>query len=163
MDRISTFTRTLLGGLTLLGLLSLAPVVQAAAITDASGTLCKNYNAGQVTFIDYLVDGTRNLASYAVPVICPVARNTSDTNGATVFVNLTTFSAQTTSCTAYSYDFTGAFLGSASGSSTGTGFQTIGLNLSGAGKSTVWSNYSVLCTIAGNGQALIYDVDLSEN
>ena len=46
----SAITRKLVGSLALLGILAVAPMAQAV-ITDESGTICKNYNAGEVGYI----------------------------------------------------------------------------------------------------------------
>ncbi len=162
MFKTFSLFRTLSLSLALLGTLAAAPMVHAAAITDESGTICKNYNASQATLVDYFPNATRNLASYSLPVICPVARNTSDSTGAYVYIDINHYGTQTTSCTAYSVNYNGAYLASASASWTGTGFHEFALNLYGTGKSNAWSNYSVLCTIPGNGNGLVYDIDLYE-
>jgi hypothetical protein len=128
----------------------------AAEWTDHSGTICKNYNAGDVGYIDYLTNGTRITRAASTSVICPLTRNTTGTNGAYFYVYVSTTTA--TSCTAYSYDYNGNFLASASNSGTGL----LGLNLSGAGKSTALSNYSVLCYLPGNYSAVLNTVDIYE-
>ena len=162
MSITSAITRKLAWSLALLGFLAVAPMAQAAAITDESGTICKNYNAGQATLVDYFPNATRNLATYSLPVICPVARNTSDTNGAYVYIDINHYGTQTTYCTAYSVNYNGTYLASGSANWTGAGFHEFAISLYGAGKSNAWSNYSVLCTIPGNGSGLLYDVDLYE-
>jgi hypothetical protein len=160
--RMKSVLTSVLGlSLILLGALAAAPTAHAV-IADHSGTICKNYNASEATLIDYLTNGARSFKASATSVICPLARNTSNGNGAWVYVDITHTGTQTTSCTAYSYNLNGAFLASASQTWTGSGFHEFALNLTGAGKSNSWSNYSVLCTIPGSSAGLVYDIDLSE-
>jgi len=140
----------------LLGLVIAAPMASAAEWTDHSGTICKNYNAGEVTYIDYLVNGTRSLSPSSTYVICPLTRNTTGTNGAYFYVYVT--GNQPTSCTAYSYDSNGGFL--AGNSINGTGL--LGISLYGSGNSTPYSNYSVLCYLPGNAASVVNTVDVYE-
>jgi len=159
--RSSRCTRGFVLPLVLLGFLASVPLASAVS-ANHSGTICKNYNAGDAAFIDYLPNGARSYRTYATALICPLTRNTSNSNGAYVYVDVTTYGTQTVYCTAYSYNYNGTLLGSASQSWTGSGFHEFGLNLYGAGKSSAWSDYSVLCTVPGNSSGLINGVDLSE-
>ena len=149
--------------LVLLGLLAAAPMVSAAEWTDHSGTVCKNYNAGEVSYVDYFTNGTR-IVTKTTPtaVICPLSRNTTGTNGAYIYVHITHSGTQTTACTAYSYSLNGTPLAAGSGSATGSGRLLLGLNLYGAGKSAALSNYSVYCTIPGSGNGVLNTVDVYE-
>lgn len=134
-----------------------------AVITNHSGVTCKNYNDHDVTFIDYLTNGTRSSKTSATQIICGLTRNTSNSNGAYVYVDLSHSVSGTTTCTAYSYEYTGALrAASAPVTWTGVGFKEILLNLVGASKSSAWSDYSVLCTIPGNFVGTIRGVDLYE-
>lgn len=133
----------------------------AATTTNHSGTICKNYNAGDATEIDYLPSGARSLATYATPVICPLVRSTTRTAGATAYVDVQHNVNISTNCTVYSYDKKGVYLGSTGANWTGTGFHEFALTL-GAGKSTSTSDYAVLCTIPGNGAGTVMGVDLKE-
>jgi hypothetical protein len=142
--------------------LAVASVASAYAISDHSGTICKNMEPGDVSFIDYLTTGTRSFKSSATWVICPLTRNTSDANGADVYVTITHSGTQTTSCHAYSYSFRGNLEASNYSSWTGSGSQTLSLNLEGAGKSDAWSNYVVACLIPGNGSGVVISLDLDE-
>ncbi|MGH8653914.1 MAG: hypothetical protein ACREYE_17860 [Gammaproteobacteria bacterium] len=146
----------------LLGALGAAPQALAGRYTNTSGTICKNYNAGEATLIDYFTNGTRSLKSGETAVICPLSRNTKRTLGAIVYVDIQHSSSATTDCNAYSYNFNGDLLGSADGSFTGTGFQEIVIDLSGAGKSAAFSDYSVLCYIPGDSVGRVLGVDLEE-
>lgn len=136
--------------------------VNAAVITNHSGTICKNYNNTEVGFVDYWQYGTRSLKTTAQYIICPLTRNTSASNGSLVDVDISHTANASTTCTAYSYSFTGTLLASQTLTWTGTGFHEFNFNLVGAGKSTSWSDYSVLCNIPGNGVGIIRGIDLSE-
>jgi len=161
MQKKSTFIRSLSFSFVLLEALAVAPKAQAV-IANHSGAICKNYNAGEVTQIDYLVNGTRSYRTVATSVICPLTRNTSNSAGAWVYVDVTHTGSRTTTCTAYSYNYNGGFLASASQTWTGSGFHEFSLNLTGSGKSNSWSDYSVLCTIPGNSAGVVNGIDLSE-
>jgi len=133
----------------LLGLVLAAPMASAAGWADHAGTICKNYDAGDVSRIDYLVNGTRSLSPNPYTyVICPLTRNTSNTNGAYFYVYVS--GNLQTSCTAYSYEYNGGIL--ASNSASGTGL--LGISLSGPGNSSPYSNYSVLCYLPANTSVL---------
>jgi len=143
---------------------SLAASSTALAVSsNHSGTICKNYNAADAPYIDYLTNGTRSIKTSTTNIVCPMARNTSNTNGAYVYVDVTHSSSVTMTCTAYSYTYTGTLLGSVSATWTGSGFHEFALNLTGSGKSTAWSDYSVLCSTPGNRAAVINGVDLNES
>jgi hypothetical protein len=158
----SIITRSFVLPTVLLGGLAAAPLASAAVATNHSGTICKNYNASQAIVIDFLASGTRSLVGATTSVICPLTRNTANTNGARVYVDIKHTGSRTTRCTAYSYREDGALLASTSQSWSGSGFHEITLNLVGAGKSTNYSDYSVLCTIPGNRNGIIMGVDLLE-
>jgi len=140
----------------LLGLVTAAPMASAAEWNDHSGTVCKNYNASDVGYIDYLSYGTRSLSPSYTYLVCPVTRNTTGSFGALFYVYVT--SNLTTYCTAYSYTYYGSLI--ASGSNSGTGL--IGISLYGAGNSDTLSNYSVFCYLPGNGAAVLNTVDIFE-
>ena len=158
----AAFTRGLVLPLVLLSLLATAPLAHAAVWANHSGTICKNYNAGDVSYIDYLTYGTRSFKGSATQVICPLTRNTSNSNGAFVDVDILHLGTQTTSCTAFSLSPTGSLMGSTGQSWTGSGWHVFAIDLTGIGKSDSRSNYSVLCTIPGNGLGLVIDLELVE-
>ena len=135
---------------------------QAATYSHHSGTICKNYNAGEATLIDYLDYGARVTSSYGTSVICPLVRATTNSAGATADVDVYTSSNQYVSCTFTSYNYaSNTPLGSVSASWTGTGFHEFGLYLP-SGSSTFWSTYSVRCYLPGNYSGVLKDVDLIE-
>jgi hypothetical protein len=167
MPMKSALTRALGLSLVLLGALAAAPTADAGVATNHSGTICKNVNSADVTFIYYSSQGTLSSKTSATPMICPLTRNTGNTQGAIVYVDIKHGGTQTTNCSAYSYDYDGRFLAAkSSGNLTFSGFQEIRLDLSthvgDPQKSTTWSDYSVRCDIPGNGNAVILGVDLSE-
>lgn len=138
------------------GLLSLSSTANAVNANN-SGTTCKNYNASQVTDIDYVPSGTRNLNASSRYVICPIVRSpTSSSYAVNVYVDGFAAAGRSISCTLYSYDFTGTFLGSQSFPTARTG--TFDQYLSVAGH--YWSNASVLCLLPGSAGGIIYDVDV---
>ncbi|KOR27629.1 hypothetical protein TI04_12925 [Achromatium sp. WMS2] len=158
-------TTSLLQGIAvaLLGSLAASPQqATAAVIADHSGTICKNYNASDVSYIDYYSNGTVSKKSTSTLVVCPLARNTSGVNGAYVYVDLSHSGTLATTCTAYSYSYTGVLKASGSKTFTGSGFGELSISLVGAGKSDAWSNYSVICTIPGGSAARVLGVALLE-
>jgi hypothetical protein len=142
-----------LGTFSLLSLASNAYAVN----TNNSGTSCKNYNAAQVADIDYLPNGTRNLNASSRYVICPIVRSPASTGTAvSVYVDGFAAAGRTISCTLYSYDYNGTFLGSQSFPTARTG--TFDQYLSVAGH--YWGNASVLCLLPASAGGIIYDVDV---
>jgi hypothetical protein len=138
------------------GLLSL-PGNAYAVNANNSGTSCRNYNAAQVADIDYLPSGTRNLNASSRFVICPIVRSpTSASYAVNVYVDGFAAAGKSISCTLYSYDFTGTFLGAQSFPAARTG--TFDQYLTVAGH--YWSNASVLCLLPGSAGGIIYDVDV---
>lgn len=157
MRLISTCFRTFVLATFLLGMAIAAPTASAAEWTNHSGTVCKNYNASEVSYIDYFSNGTRNLSTSATTtVICPLSRNTTGTYGAYFYVHVS--GSQSTTCTAYSHTYDGMLLASTSNSGIGE----IPLDLYGFGNSNTYSNYSVLCDLPANRLAVLNTVDLYE-
>jgi len=146
----------------LIGELSVASLASAGVITNHSGTICTNYNASDVTKIDRLSYGTTSLKSSTTTVVCPLTRNTSSSYGAYVYVDIYHTNYTTTKCTAYSYDEDGNLLASTSAGWTGSGLHEFSLNLTGLGRSSSFSDYSVLCSIPGGRAGIIQGVDLNE-
>jgi hypothetical protein len=147
-----------LGLVVALGSLGIASTAHATN-ANHSGTICKNYNAGQVTDIDYLASGTRNLNASPRSVICPLVRSPNSSNNVAVYVDGFHSGTQTTTCTLYSYDYNGTFKGSNSFTQTSTGSWDRYLSVP-AGQGPYWGAASVLCTIPGSAQGIIYNVDV---
>jgi len=137
------------------------PAAMAGTVSNHSGTICKNYNRGDVDYIDYLSSGTRSYLAGSTSLICPLVRRTTNTNGTYAYVDVYHNTTASTTCTLYSYTQSGGLLGSTSLSWTGTGFHEFPLYL-GAGKSTIWSDYAVICSIPGSYNGKIMGIDLSE-
>src|SRR5262249_44437937 len=154
-------TRSCVLPLVLFGLLAAAPLAHAV-ITDHSGTICKHMFPNNASSIGYFPDGTRYLGGGSTWVICPLTRDTSDSNGAYIYVDIMHFGVQSTICFAYSHDYTGTQLAFALASWSGSGFHEFAFNLTGAVRSDAWSTYSVACFIPGNGNGVVLDVNLSE-
>ena len=160
----SVVTRGLGLAIVALGFLAAAPMA-SAQITNHSGTICKNFNAGEATLIDYFANGTRSLGASPTSIICPLTRDArvpANTNGALITVYVTHTGTQTTTCTGYSHRDPGTPLANATQSSTGSGSRLIQLDLRGTGKSSPGSDYSVLCTIPGNSNGVVHSVDVLE-
>jgi hypothetical protein len=161
---LSALTRGLVIPLALFGALAGASTASASVQSNHSGTICKNYNAAEATLIDYInATGTRSVKVGVTDVICPLTRNTNNVNGALITVGIEHIGAQTTSCLATSHDSLGRLLFSSPVALfPGQGLHTFVFNLTGAGKSTASSNYSVFCTIPGNQKGIINSVNITE-
>jgi hypothetical protein len=135
------------------------PTTAHAANGNHSGTICKNYNAGQALDIDYLANGTRNLASSPRFVICPLVTAGTGSLNTNLFVDGYAAPGQTIFCTVYSYSYKGAFLGSKSFPSAMTGTFDVYLSVPDG---TVWGGLSVLCELPPSGQGVIYDINVEQ-
>ncbi len=161
MQNKFSHARILALSLALLGAVTVTPRAHAGTITNHSGAICKNYLGSDATLITNFSSGILSSKTSATQVVCPLTRNTSSSNGAVVYVDLYHSGSLTTTCTAFSYDYTGGVLAAVTGAVTGPAFQELALDLTGVNKSNSWSDYSVLCTIPG-GTAQIRGVDLLE-
>lgn len=142
------------------GVLGLAGVSNEAYAVNANhgGPICRNYNAPEVADIDYLTNGVRNLNPNSRYVICPLVRSPTSTNVVNLFVDGSANSGTTISCTLFSYDFTGRFLGSQSFPAPRTGVFDQFLTVPGS----FWGTANVLCLLPGNAAGLIYDIDVEQ-
>ena len=139
---------------------SLAVVSEAQAVNaNHSGTICKNYNAGDVGDIDYVTSGTRNLNANPRFVICPLVRSPTTDSSIAAYVDGNHFGVQTTSCTLYSYNYTGAFLGSTSFTRNQSGAWDQFVSLP-APQAPFYGSLAVLCTIPGSANGVLLDVDV---
>jgi len=132
-------------------------VPQAYAVNaNHSGTVCRNYNAGEALDIDYFYYGTRNISSTGKYVVCPIVRAP---NAASGYIDGRIYDGETIYCTVYSVNYTGAYLGSTSFSVTGP--TTFDRYFSfPSTQVSYWGNMSALCYLPGNGQGVIYDIDV---
>jgi hypothetical protein len=163
----SAIKRGLVFPLVLLGALAATPPASAGVVTNHHGSIGKNYAGPDANFIYSAANGTTSHKSGSVQteVTCPLTRRTTNSNGAVVFVDVrhdSVLYGQSTFCVVSSFNIKGEFLGSASESWAGEGFHEFVLDLSGAGKSDSWGDYSVTCFIPGHGRARVLGVDLSE-
>lgn len=160
----SVLTRGLALAIGMFGFLAAAPTAYAWTITNHSGAICNNYYAGEATLIEHNPNGTRSVkTSGTTGVTCPLTRNTSNSNGAWVYVDVShIFGTQTTTCSAYSHNYLGQLLAVATQTWLGSGFHEFQFNLTGVGKSDAWSDYSVFCAIPGNRNVAVNGVDLNE-
>lgn len=159
----SAITRRFVLPIVMLGFLAVVPMAYAV-VTNHSGAICSNYSPGEATLIERNPNGIKSIkASGTTGIVCPLTRNTSNSNGAWVYVDVThIFGTQTTTCSAYSHNYMGQLLAVESQTWPGSGFHEFQFNLTGLNKSDTWSDYSVFCTIAGNGNVKINGVDLNE-
>lgn len=132
------------------------------AYGNASGSVCKNHDTGDANYMNYSSYGISSFKASPTLVTCPLTRLTNNSNGAVVYIDVKNKNSATVACTAYSYSYTKDVIASASQTWTGSGFHELTINISGAGKSDYYSDYSVLCTIPGNNSSTIYDIDLNE-
>jgi hypothetical protein len=103
------------------------------------------------------VNGARNLNASARYVICPVVRSPSASNYVlNVYVDGNASVGKTISCTVYSYDYTGAFIGSKSFPTARTGTFDVYLSVPGH----YWSTANVLCLLPSSAGGVLYDVDV---
>jgi hypothetical protein len=158
----SAITCSLALAIVMLGFLAAAPTAYAV-LASHHGLFCTYSNTSQMTFIEHLTNGIRNVNTSAIKVICPLTRNTANSNGALVYVNVTHTGAQTISCTADSWSRDGILKKRVPTVSplTFAGFRQIVLDLRGP-NSDAQSAYSVQCDIAGNSKANIHSILLDE-
>jgi len=157
---IKTFGMTIAAGA--IAACGLSPAALAVNFTNHSGTICQEYDVGQANTMDRFAYATRTSRVGSTYVVCPLTRDTTNGNGAYAYVDVYHTAAATTSCTLYSYSYTGTLLASNSLSWTGTGFHEFYLNAIGAGKSNTYSDYAVLCYIPGSYVGQVRGVDLGE-
>ncbi|HXL82713.1 MAG TPA: hypothetical protein VN989_01145 [Casimicrobiaceae bacterium] len=138
------------------GSIGVATTAQATNLNH-SGTICKNFNASEVLDIDYLPNGTRNLNVSPRSVVCPIVRSPTSTNTLTVYVDGKNSGAATTTCTLYSYNYTGAFMGSTSFTAGGTYDRLLSL---ASPQAPNWAAASLICGLPGSAQGTIYDIDV---
>jgi len=139
-----------------IALLGGVPNTAHAVNANTSGTICRNYNAAEVTDIDYLTVGTRNLNASPRYVICPLVSAAIGNAATGVYVDGFAASGRTISCTLFSYDYHGNLLGSNSFPSAMSGQFDVYLSVPG----TYYGGLSVLCLLPPSTQGIIYDIDI---
>jgi hypothetical protein len=118
------------------------------------GSICKNFNAWDVGFIDYLPTAVRSLRNEPTTVLCPVGA-IPDSESAFVEVGVLHNSTQTTRCTAYTFDPQGRILSSGTHGATFAGFLTLAPQI----RTRIRGSVGMLCTIPGAGNGLLTDVN----
>jgi hypothetical protein len=146
------------------GSLSFAALVAApggahAGNLNTSGTACQNFNAQEVLDIDHVVLGVRNLNSDPRQIICPVVRSPLTTTPfPSFYVDGTNTPTTSTSCTMYSFDYTGVLLGSVSFTQTASTAATLDWDQAVTFPTAQLPSYayvSVLCLIPGNSAGVL--------
>lgn len=119
----------------------------AFALTTEHATICKPYGNSSTSGLYSYTSGVYNYSNSAMSVICPVVRTAAaGTAGFSVWVDGT--SSGTTSCTLYSYNYTGAYLGSISFSAAGRFDRLLTLPQS---QVPTYSSQAVYCYLPTNG------------
>jgi hypothetical protein len=154
---LRTLFAVLLGALTWLG-----AETSQAQVTNHSGLVCKNSSFADASYIEYQQNGVRSRRNSMTGLTCPLTRAGNDANGAFIYVDVKHSANASTSCGAYSWDYQGNLIASADQTWTGSGFHEFTLNLVGPGKSQAWSDYSVVCYLAGNLVGTLMGIDLAE-
>jgi hypothetical protein len=125
-----------------------------AVNSNISGSACRNYNARDVTDIDYLPNGVRNVNVSSRLVICPIVRSPTSTNAVGVYVDGFVPPGNTIACTLFSYNIDGSFGSQAFTAQPGTFDQFVTV------PGSYWGNANVLCSLPGNISGQIYDIDV---
>lgn len=157
----STMTAGIALSIGMITAIGASPAAYAGVVSNHHGGVCQPFTASEHATTEYSSDGVRRLATTNGSLVCPLVRRTTNSNGATAYVDVYHTMSKTTSCTLYSYNWNGDFLGAISANWTGTGFHELALTL-GAGKSAFWSNYSVRCLMPGQGTGLLMSIELDE-
>jgi hypothetical protein len=146
--------KTKIGWWLVAGMLGLAANLSDATAGEqinVHGIACYAKNGSQQGDLEYVPAGVRvKLGIVPREIACAVARTSPTTgpDGLGFFVDGSNNFSQTTSCTIYSYDFTGSFLGSAQFSSTSANYDNF-LSLPPA-NTPAFAYIGMICTIPGN-------------
>jgi hypothetical protein len=126
----------------------------AAPLTTVNGNTCKPYGNSSTAGLYSYTNSVYNGSGAAMYVVCPVVRTVPAlSTGYTVWVDGNAASG-TTSCYLYSYNYTGAYLGGVSFSTTGAFDKTLTLPQS---QVPTYSSQSLLCYVPAGGS--MYDVE----
>jgi hypothetical protein len=161
MKLIPSFYLTLLIGAVCLSGFSSSSYAFAPGI-DQPGASCTNYNAAEVTDIDYLPNGVRNLNSSTRYVICPLAvvvDGAPNNVRLWVHVDVDLAAGTTVGCTLFLVNYRGYIVDSQYGEATapsGGGWTQMILTVG----TEVYSSASLLCPLPGNarGKLINYHV-----
>ncbi|QWF15081.1 hypothetical protein [Lysobacter capsici] len=138
------------------GVLTSAASIDARAATSQNlsthGSACRNYNAAEALDIDYFYRGVRNISADARSVICPITTHPVTGPTRSFYVDGSNSGGVTTTCTVYAYSYTGALLSSSSFSTSAATYD-YPVSLPTV---SFWSFTSMVCTLPGNGNAVIF-------
>jgi hypothetical protein len=140
------------------GLLASTAPIDARAATSQNisshGSACRNFNAAQALDIDYLTTGVRNLSADARSVICPITVHPVTGPGQNFYVDGSNANGASTSCTLYAYSFNGTFLSSVSFTRSDATYD----HYASLPSVTYWGYTSMLCTLPGNRNGVLFGV-----
>jgi hypothetical protein len=123
---------------------------------NTSGTVCNNFNAGEAQDVDYVGNGVRIANTAARSVICAIPRSPLAAGALPeFFVDGTNSGANSTSCTLFVYNFSGAITQSFSFTRTGTYDQAVTFPVGGVG---TFDYADVLCTLPGSFGGVLFGV-----
>jgi hypothetical protein len=143
-----------LGSLFLAGALASLGAAAHADNINTSGAVCQNFNAGQAQDIDYVANGVRNLNAAPRQVICAVPRSPLQAGASSLFfVDGTNTGANATSCTFFTYSFTGAPIQSFFFTRTGTYDQPVSIP-----NVATFDYADVVCTLPASGGGTLFGV-----
>jgi hypothetical protein len=126
----------------------------AAALTTEHATVCKPYGNSAASGLYSYINGVYNYSGAAMGVACPIVRTiAAPAGGYGVWVDGTA-STGTISCTLYSYDYTGAYMGAASFTATGVFDRQLTLPQS---QVPTYSSQVLYCSVPANGG--LFDVE----
>jgi hypothetical protein len=124
----------------------------AFALTTEHGTICKPYGYTNTAGLYAATSGVYNYSGGNLGVACPVVRTISAPAGGnySVWVDGTTAAGTNGSCTLYSYNYNGTFMGSVSTGALPAGNFTRLLTLTAA-QVPYYSSQMVYCYLPPNG------------
>lgn len=139
------------------GLLAATASIDARAATSQNisthGSACRNYNASQALDIDYFTTGVRNINADVRPVICPITTHPVTGPGQNFYVDGTNYNGATTTCTLYAFNYSGGLLSSVTFVVGSTYDYYASLP-----SVTYWGYTSMLCSLPGSGNGVLFGV-----
>jgi hypothetical protein len=122
----------------------------AMALTTEHGSICKPYGNSNTAGLFSSIYGVGNYSGGALSIICPVVRTVpAPAGGYSVWVDGKSAASDTTSCSLYSINYDGSYLGVASFSAPGPTFTRL-LTLPQS-QVPFFSSQSVYCYVPNNG------------
>jgi hypothetical protein len=123
---------------------------------NTSGTVCNNFNAGEAQDVDYVGTGVRIANAAARTVVCAIPRSPLAAGAIPeFFVDGTNSGANSTSCTLFTYSFTGAITQSFFFTRTGTYDQLVTFAANGVG---TFDYADVVCTLPGGFGGILFGI-----